>query len=93
MHHKHFLQNNVSEYQVSLGLVSLVMLKRVPGWQNKVELDVALKTLKEDSSDEDKVRFLQEAAIMAQFKHPNIVILHGVVSDKQPVHEKSYITT
>ena len=51
-------------------------------WQTK---EVALKTLKTDSIMEDKVKFLQEAAIMAQFKHPNIVTLHGVVSDKQPV--------
>ena len=58
-------------------------------WQNKVELEVALKTLKEGSSDENKVKFLQEAAIMAQFKHPNIVTLHGVVSDKKPVSIRS----
>ena len=51
-------------------------------WQRK---EVALKTLKTDSTREDKVKFLQEAAIMAQFKHPNIVTLHGVVSDKEPV--------
>ena len=30
------------------------------------------------TSDEDKVRFLKEAAIMAQFAHPNIVALAGV---------------
>ena len=51
-------------------------------WQST---EVALKTLKTDSTHEDKVKFLQEAAIMAQFKHPNIVTLHGVVSDKEPV--------
>ena len=48
-------------------------------------MEVALKTLKEGSSELDKVKFLQEAAIMAQFRHPNIVTLHGVVSDKEPV--------
>ena len=51
-------------------------------WQRK---EVALKTLKTGSTHEDKVKFLQEAAIMAQFKHPNIVTLHGVASDKEPV--------
>ena len=51
-------------------------------WQSK---EVALKMLKTGSIEEDKVKFLQEAAIMAQFKHPNIVTLHGVVSDKEPV--------
>ena len=49
-----------------------------------MELEVALKTLKTDSNEEDKVKFLQEAAIMAQFRHPNIVTLHGVVRDKEP---------
>jgi serine/threonine protein kinase len=48
-------------------------------------LEVALKTLKAGSEGMDKVKFLQEAAIMAQFKHPNIVVLYGVVSDKEPV--------
>ena len=46
---------------------------------------VALKLLKEGSSDEDKVKFLKEAAIMAQFRHPNVVSLCGVVSNAEPV--------
>ena len=48
-------------------------------------LDVAVKTLKESSSEEDKVKFLQEAAIMAQFRHPNVVTMYGVVKDGEPV--------
>lgn len=51
-------------------------------WLSK---EVALKNLKEGSGEQDKVKFLQEAAIMAQFAHPNVVSLHGVVSDKEPV--------
>ena len=51
-------------------------------WQST---EVALKNLKEGSGEQDKVKFLQEAAIMAQFIHPNIVTLHGVVSDEEPV--------
>lgn len=51
-------------------------------WQNT---EVALKNLKEGSGEQDKVKFLQEAAIMAQFIHPNIVTLHGVASDEEPV--------
>ena len=54
-------------------------------WQSKMGLEVALKTLKVNSTNEDKVKFLQEAAIMAQFRHPNVLFLHGVVSDKEPV--------
>ena len=54
-------------------------------WRSDKDLEVALKTLKEGSREVDKVKFLQEAAIMAQFRHPNIVTLYGVVSDKEPV--------
>ena len=43
-------------------------------------LEVAAKMLKAGSGERDKVRFLQEAAIMAQFKHPNVVTLYGVVN-------------
>ena len=46
---------------------------------------VAVKLLKEGASQKDKVKFLQEAAIMAQFKHPNVVSLYGVVSKDQSV--------
>ena len=63
-------------------------------WESKTDLEVALKTLKAGSEDMDKVKFLQEAAIMAQFRHPNIVTLYGVVSDKEPVsriNAKSYV--
>ena len=45
----------------------------------KGNLDAAIKTLREDAPMEDKVRFLQEAAIMGQFSHPNVVALYGVV--------------
>ena len=49
------------------------------------EVDVAVKTLKEGSGEEDRVKFLQEAAIMGQFKHHNVVTMHGVVTDGEPV--------
>ena len=41
--------------------------------------DVAVKTLHRDAGDANRVKCLQEAAIMAQFHHPNIVLLHGIV--------------
>ena len=46
---------------------------------------VAVKMLMPQSSDDDKVRFLQEAAIMGQFSHPNVVQLYGVVTVGEPV--------
>ena len=56
-------------------------------WQSPArgEVEVAVKTLKEGSGEEDRVKFLQEAAIMGQFKHPNVVEMYGVVTVGEPV--------
>jgi serine/threonine protein kinase len=56
-------------------------------WQSatKGRTDVAVKTLTEGSKKDDKVKFLQEAAIMGQFKHPNVVEMYGVVTQGEPV--------
>ncbi len=51
---------------------------------DKESLEVAVKTLKE-GSNEDKIKFLQEAAIMGQFKHFNVVSMYGVVTEGEPV--------
>ena len=48
-------------------------------------MDVAVKTLKAGSTEQEMVKFLQEAAIMGQFRHPNIVKLHGVVTVEESV--------
>ena len=45
------------------------------------ELEVAVKTLNLNASSKDRVRFLQEAAIMCQFDHPNVIKLYGVVTE------------
>ena len=47
--------------------------------------DVAVKTLKSSAKDEERLKFLQEAAIMAQFRHPHIVKLFGAVTMDEPV--------
>lgn len=49
------------------------------------KMDVAVKMLKEGSKDEDKVKFLQEAAIVGQFSHPNVVKLHGTIIEGEQV--------
>jgi serine/threonine protein kinase len=52
-----------------------------------------VKTLKDDASQMDGIRFLQEAAIMAQFRHPNVVALCGVAqkSGKVCMHVRVYV--
>ena len=48
-------------------------------WNHKDEtLEVAWKKIKPHSTQEDRVKFFQEAHIMAQFDHPNIVKVLGV---------------
>ena len=59
-------------------------------------VEVAVKTLAAAPADGslvanthmDKVRFLQEAAIMAQFKHPNVVKLYRVSKEGETVSAK-----
>ena len=45
---------------------------------------MAVKTI-QGSNEEEKVKFLQEAAIMGQFRHPSVVKLMGVVTLGEPV--------
>ena len=57
-------------------------------WQSHYGTEqVAIKTLQPNASETDKVKFLQEAAIMGQFLHPNVVKLHGVVTVGEPVSD------
>ena len=53
-------------------------------------IKVALKTFNHSSTAEDRVKFLQEAAIMAQFKHPNVVCLYGIINNEEPVSCSHY---
>ena len=57
-------------------------------WQTHAgPVEVAVKTLKSGLSEGEKVKFLQEAAIVGQFSHPNIIKLHGVVTVGEPVSQ------
>ena len=55
-------------------------------WRNPKEhvsfKDVAVKCLKGEASDEERIKFLQEAAIMGQFEHPNILQMLALSYDK-----------
>ena len=45
------------------------------------ETEVAVKSLNTNANENDKLRFLQEAAIMCQFDHENVIKLYGVVTE------------
>ena len=53
-------------------------------------IQVAVKQLKENASENDKIKFLQEAAINGQFHHRNVVNLLGVVTVGEPVSSYLY---
>ena len=50
-----------------------------------VSLDVAVKLVKEGAPDQERTKFLQEAANLGQFKHRHVVRLIGVVTCDEPV--------
>ena len=47
--------------------------------------EVAVKTMENGASEEERVKFLQEAAIMGQFRNPYVVRIYGVLTSSQPV--------
>ena len=58
------------------------------------EREVAVKSLADGSTEEKCIQFLQEAAIMGQFKHPNVITMfkhsnvvtfYGVVMERELV--------
>ena len=50
-----------------------------------MEEEVAVKTMEDATSEEDGIKFLQEAAIMGQFDHPNIVKIMGIMATEDTV--------
>ena len=52
---------------------------------------MAVKQLQPGAAEEEKVKFLQEAAINGQFRHPNVVQLMGVVTVGEPVSRTSLL--
>ena len=60
-------------------------------WESpKGTMDVAVKQLQPGASEEEKVKFLQEAAINGQFRHPNLVMLMGVITVGEPVSSYNF---
>ena len=55
-------------------------------WQSPMGcVEVAVKVSKECLESDERVKLLQEAAVMGQFLHPRVVRLFGVVTLGEPV--------
>lgn len=46
----------------------------------RLEMTVAIKTLKPGATEKNRLDFLTEASIMGQFDDPNVIFLEGVVT-------------
>ena len=44
-----------------------------------------MKSMENQRSSEDRIKFLQEAAIMGQFDHPYIIKIHGIMATEDKV--------
>ncbi|XP_048108390.1 LOW QUALITY PROTEIN: proto-oncogene tyrosine-protein kinase ROS [Alosa alosa] len=56
----------------------------IPSVDLKLDTRVAVKTLQQGATDEEKTDFLKEAHLMSQFSHPNILRLLGVCLLNEP---------
>lgn len=54
----------------------------------KKTIDVAVKVLKKDATNDERIKFLQEAAIMGQFCNASVLKLHGIVTNDGNVSSK-----
>ena len=50
-------------------------------------IEVAVKTLQKEANQQEKIKFLQEAALMAQFHHTNVLKIIGVVAENNTVRK------
>ena len=57
------------------------------------EKEMGVKSLADGSTEEKRIQILQEATIMGQFKHPNVIIFHGVFLERKPVKSLLIFTT
>ena len=52
---------------------------------------VAIKTLRDEASEEEKTKLLREAATVHQFLHINIIKFYGIVTSRERVRNQVYI--
>ena len=62
-------------------------------WRREVEVAVKSVPLSEHSNShsEERIKLLQEAVMMGQFRHPNVVQLHGIATAGTSVSLRGHI--
>ena len=85
MTHEHFASFSPDRVLEQLGSGQFGEVCRALWTVDGDTLELAVKALKPRASEENKVKFLQEAAIMGQFSHSNVIKMYGVVTLGEPV--------
>ena len=70
-------------HQIGSGEFGIVSLAQWYDTSTNTSSIVAVKSISDNCSEAEKVKFLREAAIMGQFLHNNVVRLHGVVMEEE----------
>ena len=80
--HLSFLKSNIALSTIrELGYGEFGMVSLATWTEGDVTHEVAIKTLNSQASETDKIRFFQEATIMGQFLHENVIRLYGMIRD------------
>ena len=73
------LQQQIGSGQ--FGTVHRGMWRHLDSTNSDEDLEVAVKSIQSVANEEERVKFLQEATIMGQFNHPNVLSILGIVLD------------
>ena len=84
MYHLFIVFSFLFLYRLSeeLGVGEFGVVRRGVWSVGREEREVAVKSLADGSTEEKRIQFLQEAAIICQF---NVITLHGVLMEKKTV--------
>ena len=78
------ISRNDLELQVELGRGNYAIVHSAMWKTQKGDIPVAVKSLKKED-EESSISFLQEAVILGQFNHPNVLKLLGVMTLSNPI--------
>lgn len=86
MCHNIFFHSLLCSILKSIGAGHFGTVRKGVWFDGSTSINVAIKTVK-NSTEQERVKLLQEAAIMGQFAHNYVVRLLGVVTVGEPVCE------